>query len=168
MLKSWIKLKEELFIKKDLWLKVLKRTFKLPNGQVGDFFIKQEGPAVCILALTAEQKIILVKQFRPGPEESLLELPGGGINEGEAPEVAAQREFLEETGYTGDFQFVGTSLDCAYSTMIRYNFAATQCHKAQEQQLDATEFIEIIEMPLGNFRRHLRSGKLTDIETAYL
>jgi ADP-ribose pyrophosphatase len=66
-----------------------------------------------------------VKQYRPGPDEILLELPGGCISEEELPEIAARRELLEETGYSGDFQFVGTSFDCAYSTMIRYNFAAT-------------------------------------------
>ncbi|MFX0050086.1 MAG: NUDIX hydrolase [Candidatus Hodarchaeota archaeon] len=168
MLTSWVKLDEEDFIKEDLWLKILKRTYQLPNGQLDDFYVKQEGPATCILALTAEQKVVLVKQYRPGPDEILLELPGGCINEEELPETAARREFLEETGYSGDFQFIGTSLDCAYSTMIRYNFVATQCYKVRDKQLDDTEFVKVVEMPLEDFRNHLRSGKLTDVETGYL
>lgn len=168
MIESWVKLNEELFIKEDLWFTILRRTYQFPNEQVGDFFIKKEGPVICILALSVKQNIVLVKQFRPGPEEILLELPGGCMNEDESPEDAARREFLEETGYTGDFQFIGTSLDCAYSTRIRYNFVATQCYKVGNKQPDDTEFIEVIEMPLEDFRNHLRSGKLTDIETGYL
>jgi hypothetical protein len=54
MMRNWVKLSEEDSIKEDLWLKVLKQTYQLPNGQVNDFYIRQEGPATCILALTAE------------------------------------------------------------------------------------------------------------------
>jgi len=68
----------------------------------------------------------------------------------------------------GDFQFVGTSLDCAYSNLLGYNFVATNCKKTQEQKLDENEFIEVVEMPLEKFKEHLRSGELTDIKTGYL
>ncbi|MDD5031617.1 MAG: NUDIX hydrolase [Patescibacteria group bacterium] len=140
----------------------------MPDNRIVDFDIKQEGPVVCVLALTKNNNIVLAKQFRPGPEKVLLELPGGGVDTGETPEKAARREFLEETGYTGDFQFVGASLGDAYSTLIRYNFVATNCYKKQEQNLEDNEFIEAVEMPLEEFRKHLRSGQLTDITTGYL
>lgn len=68
----------------------------------------------------------------------------------------------------GDFQFVSTSLDCAYSNLLGYNFVATNCKKIQEQKLDENEFIEVVEMPLEKFKEHLRSGELTDIKTGYL
>ena len=92
----------------------------------------------------------------------------GGVDAGETPEEAAKREFLEETGYTGDFQFVGTSLGDAYSTLIRHNFVATNCYRKQEQNLENNEFIEVVEMPLADFKDHLRGGQLTDITTGYL
>jgi len=110
----------------------------------------------------------LAKQFRPGPEKILLEMPGGTVDTGEDPEKAIKRELLEETGYTGDFKFIGASLDCAYSTMIRYNFVALGCHKIQEQKLEENEFIEVVEVSLNDFRKHLRKGELTDIESGYL
>jgi len=166
MTKSWKKITEEPF--RAGFRKLLKKTFELPNGKIADFDIKQEGPAVCILALTKDQQVILAKQFRPGPEKILLEMPGGLIEANEKPQVAAQRELLEETGYSGKLQFVGESLDCAYSTMIRYNFVATDCTKVQEQKLDDSEFAEIIKMPLEDFKKHLRSGQLTDVESGYM
>ena len=166
MISTWKKIKEELF--RAGFRKLVKKTFQLPDNRVVDFDIKQEGPVVCILALTKDNKIVLAKQFRPGPEKVLLELPGGGVDTGETPEEAAKREFLEETGYTGDFQFVGTSLGDAYSTLIRHNFVAINCYKKQEQNLEDNEFIEVVEMPLADFKDHLRGGQLTDITTGYL
>jgi len=163
---NWKKINETPF--KAGWRKMLKRVFEMPDGRQVDFDIKQEGPAVCVLAITKNQQVVLAKQFRPGPEKILLELPGGNIEKNETPKQAAKRELLEETGYSGDFQFVGQSLDCAYSTMIRYNFVATDCQKIQEQKLDENEFAEILEMPLAEFRKHIRSGQLTDVETAYM
>lgn len=166
MINPWKKIKEEEF--KAGFRKLIKKTFELPNGEVTDFDIKKEGPAVCILAMTPEQNVILTKQFRPGPEKILLEMPGGHVENKEQAESAAARELLEETGFQGKLQFVGESLDCAYSTMIRYNFVATDCVKIKEQQLDATEFIEVVEMPIQEFREYIKTGQTTDVESAYL
>lgn len=164
--KIWEKIKEEPF--RAGFRKLLKRTFKLPNGKMADFDIKKEGPAVCILALTVDNKVILEEQFRPGPEKVILEMPGGVIEEGEEPIEAARRELLEETGYTGDLKIIGKSFDCAYSTMIRYTVVAQNCKKVQEQKLDDLEFIKVIEISLEDFRKHLRTGELTDVECGYL
>jgi ADP-ribose pyrophosphatase len=119
------------------------------------------------LALTDDNNVLLVKQFRPGPEKILLEMPGGGCG-GDEPLEAAKRELFEETGYSGDIEFVCSSLDCAYSTMERYNFVVRNCKKITEPSYDENEFGEIIEMPLDDFRSLLRSGELTDVETGYL
>lgn len=166
MIIVWKKLKEEPF--KAGFRKLIKRTFQLPDNRVVDYDIKHEGMAVCALALTEDKKVVLVKQFRPGPEKILLEMPGGSIEAGEEPEQAMKRELLEETGYIGDFKLVGTSLDCAYSTMIRYVFAVTACKKIQEPELDDNEFAKTVEMSLEDFRNHLRTGELTDVECGYL
>ncbi|MCD4705255.1 NUDIX hydrolase [bacterium] len=166
MITVWKKIKEKIF--KAGFRTLLKKTFQLPDNRIVDFDIKYEGPAACVLALTEDNKIILTKQFRPGPEKILLELPGGVIEINETPTEAMKRELLEETGYTGDFKFVSTSLDCAYSTMVRHNFVATNCRKIQEQNLDKNEFIQVVKMSLNDFREHLRTGELTDIETGYI
>lgn len=148
--------------------KMLNREFILPNGKTYDFDIKHEGPAVCILPVTKQKTIIVAAQFRPGPEKMLNELPGGGVDNGESAQEAAERELLEETGYQGTVTFIGTCYDDAYSTMLRHCFVATDCVKIQEPQLDEKEFVSVHELSLEEFRKLLRSGEMTDVEVGYL
>lgn len=163
---GWTKVREEPL--RAGFRALVRRTFRLPDGAVADFDIKQEGPCVCALALTAHNTVILARQFRPGPEMILAELPGGAVDAGETPEDAVRRELVEETGYTGHIQHVGSAFDCAYSTRVKHSFVATNCRKVSEPQHGEHEFVEVIEMGLEEFRAHLRSGRLTDVEAGYL
>lgn len=161
----WEKMHEEVI--RHGYRALIKRTFRLPNNAVAGFEIKREGPTVCVVALTVEGSVILARQFRPGPEAVLLELPGGAVEDGEKPLAAIQRELLEETGYTGDFQYLGSSFHCAYSTRISHAFVATACHKVAEPKPDAHEAIEVVELPLDAFKEHVRGGRMTDTGAAY-
>jgi len=164
---KWEELSREMAFQK-YSRKIEKVIYKMPDGNEKDFYIKKEGPAVGMLAITKDQKIILVKQFRPGPNEILNELPGGYIEKNEKPEDAAERELLEETGYKGKTQLVATAFDCAYSTMDRYCIVVTECEKVAEQNLDKTEFAEVVLMSLTEFRELLKGGKNTDVEIGYM
>lgn len=66
------------------------------------YFALEQLDYVCILAMTSDQRILLVRQFRPAVEEMTLELPAGHVERGETPEEAARRELLEETGHVVD------------------------------------------------------------------
>ena len=166
-IEKWKELARELVFRK-YSRGIEKVKYLLPNGEEKDYYLKKEGPAVAILALTKDRQVILVKQFRPGPQEILNELPGGFIGENETPEQAAERELLEETGYKGKIKFVTTYFDCAYSTMNRYCFVVTDSQKEVEQKLDNTEFAEVVLMPLNEFRELLKNGQNTDVEAGYI
>ncbi len=142
--------------------------FELPNGVKADFYIKVEGPASAIVGLTPDNKIILVRQYRPGPKQILREIPGGFVDPGDQPMETARREFIEETGYDGEFEFVGTCIDDAYSTMMRYCYVAKNCRKVGEPQSTDTEQTEVVLVTLDDFRKQLRAGELTDTEVGYL
>jgi ADP-ribose pyrophosphatase len=148
--------------------KVDKVLFELPTGVTAEFEIKREGNPVCTLPLTSDNQVVIARQFRPGPERILLELPGGSAEKGEDFMAAAKRELIEETGYAGDFEFVGTSLADAYSTRLRYNYIARNCKKVAEPEDNPNEPIEVVLMPLNELRKHLQSGELTDIATGYM
>ncbi|MBU0625371.1 NUDIX hydrolase [Patescibacteria group bacterium] len=147
---------------------IITRTFVLPDGRSVDFELMRAGDIVCILPLTTAHRVVLAKQFRPGPEQIVLELPGGLCEPGEDPADAARRELVEETGYAGILQLVNTSLLGAYTVGQRYNFVATDCRRIQAQQLDLNEFIEPVEMSFDEFMLHLRSGQLSDVTTGFL
>lgn len=147
---------------------ISRKTFVLPNGAEAEFEIKQEPRCVCVLALTTRQTVLLVQQFRPGPEAILLELPGGRVSPNEDPASAAARELLEETGYCGELELAGSSWHCGYSTRRTYHFVARSCVKVQEPTPDELEFLEVVEISLADFQQHMRSGNLTDVAGAYM
>ena len=84
MQQPWKKLSHEIVFQK-YSRKIEKSMFRLPNGEEKDFYIKVEGPAVAILAITKNNQVILVRQFRPGPNEIFNEIPGGYIGKEETP-----------------------------------------------------------------------------------
>lgn len=146
-----------------------KRTYRLPQGKEADFYLSTGHESVACLALTSDQKVILVKQFRPGPAKILLEMPGGGLQSDENIQKAMERELREETGYIGDLQFVGTVLPSAYATYKKNFFVATQCNKIAEPKLeDNGEVVEPVLLFLDEFRDCLRAGQMTDVEGGYL
>jgi ADP-ribose pyrophosphatase len=72
------------------------------SGKTHDFFVAYLTDGVHVVAVTPENEVVLVRQFRVGLHRDSLETPGGLIEPGENPCIAGARELLEETGYAGD------------------------------------------------------------------
>jgi ADP-ribose pyrophosphatase len=159
----WRKLGEE--VVHDRFRRIVSRRFALPDGKTAEFEIWDERDTVAVLALTPEREVVLVRQFRPGPDEVLLELPGGVVEEHQTPMEAARDELLEEAGYEGELRSVGTTFGNAYSTRTKHLFAATGCRSVAAPAPD--EFTEPVLLPLADFRDHLRGGRLTDVDAGY-
>ncbi|HLD38216.1 MAG TPA: NUDIX hydrolase, partial [Candidatus Nanoarchaeia archaeon] len=142
--------------------------FNMPNDKIGEYEIRKGKPTVCVLALTDDNKIIISREFRPGPEMICDDLPSGIIEEDEEPLEAAKRELLEETGYSGEFNFVGEFPHSPYSTGVIYCFVAVKCKKISEPKLDEKEFIEIVKISIKDFLNEIKKGKSTTIHAAYM
>lgn len=97
--KKWKKLGSELFLKTP-WLEISKNIFRLPNGEIiQDYYLIKKPASVHFVAITENNKIILIKQYRPGAEKASISVPAGYVDKGETLEKACQREMAEEIGY---------------------------------------------------------------------
>lgn len=165
-IEKWKEISRELVFNK--WRKVEKVVFEMQNGNIGDFYLKKDGPVSATLAFTKDKKVILAKQFRPGLNEILSELPGGLVEKNSNSLKTAERELLEETGYKGKMEFVSSYYVDGYSDRLGNIFVALDCEKVADQKLDEGEFIETELLSLEEFRKLLRSGKMTDVQGGYL
>src|SRR5215210_8098817 len=96
---EWKVLESE-YLFKQPWFTVRKEKCELPNGKIMQAYYTLEYPTwVTAFALTKENKVVLVKQYRHGLNVISIETPGGVMDAGESPETAIARELKEETGF---------------------------------------------------------------------
>jgi ADP-ribose pyrophosphatase len=78
---------------------VRKETVRLPTGKTAEREVVDHPEVVAMIPVLDDGKLVLVRQYRAAVARTMLEVPAGGIDPGESPEQAAQREMIEETGY---------------------------------------------------------------------
>lgn len=140
---------------------------ELPNGSTSSREILHHPGAVAIVALTADGKVVLERQFRASVKQELLEIPAGKMEPGEDPGLAARRELLEETGYeAAHWERVAELLPApGYSDQVLHLFFATGLtqHAAKP---DADEFIELAYWELEALVQAIAAGRIVDAKTA--
>lgn len=126
------------------YFSILDRLYRLPDGSEHHFYVREEPDTCCVLAMTDDGEFVLEKEYRVGPGEVVLQLPAGRLEgKGDDPDARIKQELLEETGYTGDFKKVAELPTSPYSTRKIHCYYAINCFKTQEQELEATEFVEV-------------------------
>ena len=110
--------------------------------------------------------VILVRQFRKAVEESLLEIPAGGIEEGEVPEEAVVRELQEETGYTADkLRHLSTFWTTpGFCTELMHSYLATELRPGSRPH-DEDEDIQVVKVPMDGIPGMIRSGEIKDVKS---
>lgn len=152
----------------DGFLRVLVRRYRMPDGTVADWHLLDTPPSVTVLALTTDERVVLVEQYRPGPGKVVRSLPGGIIDAGEEPVEAAARELLEETGWAaGSVELVGT-VEPLNATSSWYVTIARDCTLAGAQSLDELEDIAVVLTDLAGVRASLRDGSMGSLAQTYL
>lgn len=141
--------------------------FRDPRGIEHTYDIRVGGDSIAVVAITPDQQVVLARQYRHGAGRIMLELPGGGIEPGEDPLAAGMRELLEETGYAGEGAYVGAQWQSGYANYQGHVAVVTNATPVAELSLDDAEFIEVVLMPLAEFREHIRTGEFTDAGKAY-
>lgn len=136
------------------FIDVHSRTYEISNGEKVTIDILEESDGVSVLALTDKNEIVLITQFRPGPDELVLEMPGGVVDKGESPIDAAIRELREETGYVGDkVEYAGSFIPYIMSPATRHFVIIDNCQKVDDGHLDPTEDIEVCVLDVKLFTR---------------
>lgn len=145
------------------WATIRVDKLKMPNGQVKEEYYVLEYPNwVNMVGITRENKLVMVRQYRHGAAEILLELPAGVIEPGELPEEAAKRELLEETGYSFDsIEYICELYpNPATSANITYTYLLKGGHKTQEQALDPSEDIDVEVLEIDQVKQMLFDNKI--------
>lgn len=164
-MKGYKKIRQELVYKGHI-VDVYKDILELPNGKEVEWdFVKHKG-ASAVIAVDDDGKIIMVHQYRNSVDRMSLEIPAGGINEGEDPKTAAIRELEEETGYrAGKVEHLVDAVTAiGFSNEIIYIYLATELTKTQ-QNLDEDEFVEIKKYSVEEIVQMILDGALKDAKT---
>jgi ADP-ribose pyrophosphatase len=118
---------------------------------------------VNVVALTDSGEAVLVRQFRFGVEANSLEIPGGMVDKGEEPALAAARELLEETGYRArELVFLGAvHPNPALQTNRCHSYLALGAERGGAAAQDTGEDIEVVLVPASALQRLVREGVIT-------
>jgi 8-oxo-dGTP pyrophosphatase MutT (NUDIX family) len=132
------------------------------SGKTHDFFVVHVADGVHVIAVTPENEVVLVRQFRAGSSRDSLETPGGLLEPGEDPCVAGARELLEETGYAGDPpERLGTVMpNPALLTMAITTIVIRNARRVAEPHPDPNEELTIELAPIREIPEMLRDGRI--------
>ena len=150
-------------VMQDAWIDFRKCDYELPDGEIIGPVYNYSKHSFCIVVATDKDgKFICVRQYRHGIDEITTEFPAGGIEYKDKSDVpyitydniiaseedafaAAKRELVEETGYISDewTHLMTIPANATLSNSRVHIYAALNCHKVKEQELDETEFLYV-------------------------
>lgn len=138
----------------------------LHSGRETTREVVEHPDCVAIVAIDADDNVILVRQFRQAAAQELLEVPAGVIEPGEEPLHSAVRELAEESGYiAGRIERLGGFYSSpGYSTEFLHLFLATEL-KPGPSQAQEDEILEVVPIPLKQVHRLIKSGEIRDAKS---
>lgn len=155
---------EEIF--KGKVISLYKDTVLLPNGNEATRELVKHNGGVCIVALTENEEVYVVEQFRYPFNKVILEIPAGKIDVNEDPLVCGKRELEEETGLIAQhYENLGDFYPTVgYTSEIIYTYMATNLSLAK-QNLDEDEFLNVKKIPLKDLYTMVMNGEIQDGKT---
>lgn len=142
----------------------------LPNGEVGKREIVNHPGAVAVIAVTADNKLLVVEQYRKALERSIIEIPAGKLEPGEEPVVTARRELEEETGYScGELTYIQTfATSPGFADEVIHLYLARDLTLLKNAApLDEDEFVELMAITIEEAEQMMADGRIFDAKTAF-
>lgn len=164
MLTPWLTLSSQ-DVSPSKWFPVIRDEVQLPDGTViDDYYYSPLGGVVMVLPLTPAGEIVLVKQYKHGLKEILLELPGGMQQEGKTIEESALAELEEETGIRASAEQLiplGRIANNPTKTdQVTWGFLVKNAEFNSQQHFDPTEQIQVITLPAAQVLEMVKNGEI--------
>lgn len=133
------------------------------TGEKHDFYIFESNEWVNIIPITKENEVVLIRQYRHGVGDIVLEIPGGIVEEEDTPLDAAVRELKEETGYSpSEMVYLGmVHANPAFLNNRCHTYLALDCYPDGPQNLDEKEDIEVVLRPLAEIPKLIKDGEIS-------
>lgn len=164
---KWICTEEKTLVRSP-FMEIIQRECKSSeDNRTHRFFLFKSRDWCNIIPITADGKVVLVKQFRIGVSEHTLEIPGGVVDPADTDiQTAAIREMAEETGYVPlpharCIPLGWTHPNPAIQDNRCHLFVVGPVQKQKNQSLDPGEMIEVSEVPIEEFLKNLTQSEIT-------
>lgn len=159
-MQKWERVKSNLIANLKLFRARIDTVINPRNNKAVDIVVLEAEDAANVVAITPDQEIVFVKQYRFGIQEDTIELPGGIVEPGEAQEIAVQRELVEETGFIGkDWTYLGKiPSNPVFMDSFIYHWLAKDVVLTEEMKLDDGESIELVFIPIKEIPTRLKAG----------
>jgi ADP-ribose pyrophosphatase len=159
------KILESNYVIESKYLRLRRDRIELPSGhRIDDYYVRETAGFSIIFALTPERQVVLVRQYKHGIRDSVLELPAGTIDPGEGAALCAQRELAEETGYVGspaEPEHITTLITDPVNSNGRFHlFLVRNARPLLPQHLDLTEDITVELASPEQLRGFVRDGTI--------
>lgn len=151
------------YLSKHQYFTARKDKCETPGGKIIDeYFVVELPTTVCAVAITEEREVLMVRQYRHPVEETLLEIPGGFVDENETPEEAMKRELKEETGHEfSSLVSVGRiAANPGVLNNFTYFFLAKGGKKTAEQELDKNEELQLEKITIPELKELFIQNKI--------
>ena len=151
------------YVVDSLYMRLRVDEVELPDGTVvPNYYVRESRGFVAILALTPDDEVVLVRQYRYGSDAIHLELPAGTLLGNEDPRECALRELAEETGYEVERCDLAAVFapEPVRSPARAYVYIGLGARKTGELRLDPTEHLQVELASLPRFRRMLQDGSI--------
>ncbi|EGQ4427328.1 NUDIX hydrolase [Staphylococcus pseudintermedius] len=147
-------------------IEIEKHKVSLPNNETAYREVVKHNGAVAICALTPDQQVILVKQYRKALEQELLEIPAGKLEPGEDRESAAMRELEEETGYKAKkLTLIGEVYGTPGFSNEKISVYFADNLVEGKVNLDEDEFVEKVLYSLDDVKKAVEARTIEDAKT---
>lgn len=153
----------------DLTILYYKNGIAISEDSLGKNYITNDNNLSVVMLAREDESFIFIKQYRRAVNDHVIQLPGGGVEEGEDLEAAVRREFYEETGFKcGEVQYLGYLVPASWiSNEITHVFYTEEVGSRSQQSLEEYEKIEVIHITVRETLKLISDSQINDSELTF-